>query len=141
MPLQREAGMASTPKITTGANDRPRNETIGQTGDGFPDDSGQPLEVDPAEVERVRQKLMGSGSQGGSDSGAQREASSGTRDAGGRPAGDAANSANPVAVPAGSPLSAENICRRCAGKGEVDGGPCPDCGGSGVVMTPVGGAG
>ena len=131
--------MALTPKITTGANDRPRNETIGQTGDGFPDDSGQPLDVDPAEVERVREKLMGSGSQGsgGSPSGAAR----GNQRGSDRPAGDAATSANPDAVPAGSPQSAENICRRCAGKGEVDGGSCPDCGGSGVVTTPVGGAG
>lgn len=132
--------MASTPKITTGANDRPRNETIGQTGDGFPDDSGQPLEVDPAEIERVREKLMDSGSQGGGGANAS-DAGRGGQTRSARPGTDPATSANPDAVPAGSPQSAENICRRCAGKGELDGGSCPDCGGSGVVMTPVGGAG
>lgn len=41
-------------KITTGSN-----ETIAQTGDGIPDDSSAPVEVDDGEVERVRQKLEG----------------------------------------------------------------------------------
>ncbi len=50
--------MEDREKITTGLNDRPLNHTIAQTGDGLPDDSGQPVEVDPAEVERVRAKLM-----------------------------------------------------------------------------------
>ena len=45
-------------KITTGLNDRPRNETIGQTGAGIPDDSSQPVEVSDEEVERVREKLL-----------------------------------------------------------------------------------
>ncbi|MFD2649460.1 hypothetical protein ACFSX5_16870 [Devosia albogilva] len=48
-------------KITTGNNDRPKNETIAQTGDGIPDDSSAPVDVDDAEVERVRQKLEGDG--------------------------------------------------------------------------------
>ena len=42
--------MAQEPKITTGANDRPRNETIGQTGGGAPDDSSRPVEVDDAQI-------------------------------------------------------------------------------------------
>lgn len=45
-------------KITTGLNDRPRNETIAQTGGGIPDDTSQPVEVSDEEVERVRRKLM-----------------------------------------------------------------------------------
>ncbi|MDR6821052.1 DnaJ-class molecular chaperone [Neorhizobium sp. 2083] len=44
-------------------------------------------------------------------------------------------------VPEGTPGGAENICRRCAGSGKINGGGCPDCGGTGKVLTPVGGAG
>ena len=46
-------------KITTGANDRPKNETIAQTGSGIPDDTGTPLDISDEEVERVRRKLSG----------------------------------------------------------------------------------
>ena len=48
--------------------------------------------------------------------------------------------ANPEAVPAGTPGSGENACRRCAGTGKVDGAPCPACRGPGKVVTPIGGA-
>jgi hypothetical protein len=44
-------------KITTGLNDRPRNETIGQSGGGLPDDSSKPVDVDDATVERIKAKL------------------------------------------------------------------------------------
>ncbi len=44
-------------KITDGLNDRPRNDTIAQTGGGIPDDSGKLLSADDAEVERARQNL------------------------------------------------------------------------------------
>jgi len=44
-------------KISTGPNARPRDATVSQTGEGLPDDSSRPVEVDDAEVERVRQKL------------------------------------------------------------------------------------
>jgi RecJ-like exonuclease len=44
-------------------------------------------------------------------------------------------------VPEDTPSSGENICRRCNGKGTVEGTSCPECGGSGKVITPVGGAG
>jgi DnaJ-class molecular chaperone len=44
-------------------------------------------------------------------------------------------------VPEGTPDAAENICRRCAGSGRIDGGECGECGGTGKVFTPVGGAG
>ncbi|MBE7184052.1 MAG: hypothetical protein INR68_06560 [Methylobacterium mesophilicum] len=50
--------MEEKSKITTGLNDRPRNETIGQTGAGLPDDSGQPVEVDEKQMERMREKLL-----------------------------------------------------------------------------------
>ena len=48
---------------------------------------------------------------------------------------------NTDAVPPGTPDAAENLCRRCGGSGEIDGTDCPDCMGSGKVLTPVGGAG
>ncbi|RWQ46784.1 hypothetical protein [Mesorhizobium sp.] len=43
-------------KLTTGTNDRPRNETIGQSGE--PDDSSTPLEVDETAA-RVEKQLQG----------------------------------------------------------------------------------
>ncbi|QQR41297.1 hypothetical protein [Devosia rhizoryzae] len=44
-------------KISNGANDRPIDETIAQTGAGLPDDSSKPVDVSDAEIERVRKKL------------------------------------------------------------------------------------
>jgi RecJ-like exonuclease len=49
-------------------------------------------------------------------------------------------SENPDKVPADEPGAGENICRKCEGTGKVDGETCPECGGSGKVATPVGGA-
>jgi hypothetical protein len=46
-------------KSTTGANDRPKDASIGQTAEGVPDDSGRPVEVDEDEVAKVREKLLG----------------------------------------------------------------------------------
>src|SRR5207249_9306213 len=43
-------------------------------------------------------------------------------------------------VPAGTPGSGENVCRRCGGTGAVDGNACPDCDGTGTVITNVGDA-
>jgi len=43
-------------------------------------------------------------------------------------------------VPAGTPGAGENVCRRCGGSGLVDGSPCPDCEGTGIVTTNVGDA-
>lgn len=43
-------------KITTGTNDRPRNETIGQSGEGLP--GSTPLEVDETAA-RLRGKPQG----------------------------------------------------------------------------------
>lgn len=51
--------MNNDKKISDGLNDRSRDETIAQSGGGIPDDSSQPLEIDDAEVERVRRKLVG----------------------------------------------------------------------------------
>jgi hypothetical protein len=113
-----ERTMAQNSKITTGPNDRPRNETIGQSGAGLPDDTGRPVDVDDAEVDRVRKALLGNAPQAGNDGGA-----------------------NTDEVPPGTPGSGENICRRCAGTGRLGAEACPDCGGTGKVVTPVGGAG
>ena len=40
-------------KITNGLNDRPRNNSIRQTAEGFPD-SGQLVEVDEKKIEATR---------------------------------------------------------------------------------------
>ena len=40
----------------------------------------------------------------------------------------------------GTPLSAENVCSRCAGTGLVAGKPCPECDGTGTVTTNIGDA-
>ncbi|RWK57462.1 hypothetical protein [Mesorhizobium sp.] len=96
-------------KITTGTNDRPRNETIGQSGE--PDDSGTPLVVDETAA-RVRSKLQGKPEQFGE------------------------GQTNPYA--AGSAGAGEHMCHRCAGTGMIDGRTCPECGGTGKVTTPIG---
>ena len=44
-------------KISTGTNDRPKHETIGQSGSGVPDDSGTVIEVTDEQVNAVREKL------------------------------------------------------------------------------------
>jgi DnaJ-class molecular chaperone len=48
---------------------------------------------------------------------------------------------NTDAVSPDTPFSGENICRRCEGSGRLGSAPCPECGGTGKVVTPVGGAG
>ena len=47
---------------------------------------------------------------------------------------------NPDKVPPGETGAGENICRKCAGTGRVDGEKCPECDGTGKVTTPIGGA-
>jgi hypothetical protein len=54
--------MDDKPKISTGPNDRPRNETIAGTGPGIPDDARGPGEELPdapsdEEVERAKAAL------------------------------------------------------------------------------------
>ena len=39
----------------------------------------------------------------------------------------------------GTPGAAENLCRRCGGSGTIDGGECPECGGTGKVIEGIGG--
>jgi hypothetical protein len=107
--------MAQEPKITTGANGRPRNETIAQTGGGLPDDTSGPPEIDEAWAARVKDKLLG-------------EAETPQPD---RPNADE--------VAQGTPGSGENVCRRCSGTGMVEGRVCDECNGTGKVITPIGG--
>lgn len=49
--------MADKLKITTGTNDRPKSETIAQTGEGLPDDSSQPVEATDDQIERAKRSL------------------------------------------------------------------------------------
>ncbi|RWC47200.1 hypothetical protein [Mesorhizobium sp.] len=101
--------MAQKPEITTGTNDRPRNETIGQSGEGLPGSTS--LEVDETAA-RLRGKLRG------------------------KPAQLAEDQANADA--AGIAGAGEHMCHRCAGTGMIDGRTCPECGGTGKVTTPIG---
>jgi len=43
-------------------------------------------------------------------------------------------------APPGTPGTGEDICPRCAGSGQADGGTCPECEGTGMVVKGVGGA-
>ncbi|NKQ71505.1 hypothetical protein C3Y89_14245 [Rhizobium sp. UPM1132] len=52
-----EQGVTTTPKITTGLNDRQKDPTIAQSGPVLPHDSGAPIEVTDEGVEKLRQKL------------------------------------------------------------------------------------
>ncbi|WP_064696744.1 hypothetical protein [Rhizobium aegyptiacum] len=45
-------------EISTGANDRPRNETIAESGPGLPDDSGRLVEVPDMEARRLKASLL-----------------------------------------------------------------------------------
>lgn len=42
---------------STGTNVRPRHDTISQTGAGVPDDTGHPVEIDPAEEARIEKAI------------------------------------------------------------------------------------
>jgi len=44
-------------KLTTGLNDRPRDAPIGQTGEGLPDDTSRPVEIDPEEEKRLAETI------------------------------------------------------------------------------------
>ncbi|MCB8820881.1 hypothetical protein [Microvirga rosea] len=40
----------------------------------------------------------------------------------------------------GTPGIGQNVCRECKGSGRIDNHPCPNCGGTGIVMEEIGGA-
>lgn len=42
-------------------------------------------------------------------------------------------------APPGTAGTGENLCRRCGGSGEIEASPCPDCKGTGKVVTGIGG--
>ena len=44
-------------KISTAMNDRPRDETIAESGPGIPDDSGRMVEVTDEEAQRIKSSL------------------------------------------------------------------------------------
>ncbi|MCQ8783983.1 hypothetical protein [Mangrovibrevibacter kandeliae] len=48
-------------KISTGPNDRPRDESIAQTAGGLPDDSSRTVEVETDEAERIEERLRAGG--------------------------------------------------------------------------------
>ena len=56
-----------------------------------------------------------------------------------RPAGPAPMAPGDEA-PAGTPGTGEDICRACGGSGRLNGGPCPECEGTGKVTVGIGGA-
>ncbi|MDR7036634.1 MULTISPECIES: hypothetical protein [Methylobacterium] len=39
----------------------------------------------------------------------------------------------------GTPGTGENLCPRCAGSGQFEAKTCPDCNGTGKVVTGIGG--
>lgn len=49
--------MTARSKITTGPNDRPKDETIAQTGPGLPDDTSLPLDATDEQIERAKESL------------------------------------------------------------------------------------
>lgn len=48
-------------KPVSGANDRPKDGTIAQTGEGLPDDSSKPVDIDDEEAARFEQIIRGMG--------------------------------------------------------------------------------
>ncbi len=60
------------------------------------------------------------------------------------PGASAAGPAPPMApgdeAPPGTPSTGEDICRACGGTGQLNGGPCPECEGTGKVVRGIGGA-
>jgi hypothetical protein len=44
--------------ISNGPNSRSRDESIGQTGPGLPDDTSQPVDIDPDEEKRISESLL-----------------------------------------------------------------------------------
>ncbi|KQQ25948.1 MAG: hypothetical protein EOP01_08730 [Propionibacteriaceae bacterium] len=56
--MERDTNAPSSEKPdSTGPNSRPRDTTIAQTGEGIPDDSGRPVEIDDKEAQRIEEKI------------------------------------------------------------------------------------
>ena len=49
---------AAEPSISDGPNARPRDEPIGQTGVGEPDDSSHQVEITPEEEEAIARRIL-----------------------------------------------------------------------------------
>ncbi len=47
----------SNTKLTDGLNDRSKDAPVGQTGEGLPDDTSRPVDVDDSTIDAVRKKL------------------------------------------------------------------------------------
>jgi hypothetical protein len=43
-------------------------------------------------------------------------------------------------APPGTPGTGEDLCRACGGSGMLNGGPCPECEGTGKINVGIGGA-
>jgi len=43
-------------------------------------------------------------------------------------------------APEGTPGTGRNVCRDCGGTGRIEGRDCPQCAGTGFVITGIGGA-
>ena len=60
------------------------------------------------------------------------------------PAASGAPTPQPMApgdeAPPGTPGTGEDLCRTCGGRGRLNGGPCPECEGTGRVTRGIGGA-
>jgi hypothetical protein len=55
--MEKDRELSKEPPISDGQSYRPRDETIAQTGRGLPNDTGEPVEVDEAEAERIEKKI------------------------------------------------------------------------------------
>ena len=55
--MDQEREPSREPPISDGQSGRPRDETIGQTGRGLPNDTGRPVEIDPEEARRIEEKI------------------------------------------------------------------------------------
>ena len=55
--MDQDRDMSKEPPISDGQSGRPRDEPIGQTGRGLPNDTGRPVEVDEAEAARIERKI------------------------------------------------------------------------------------
>ncbi|MBX9930375.1 MAG: hypothetical protein K2Y56_02370 [Methylobacterium sp.] len=55
--MDREKDDATEKPDSTGPNSRPRDDSIGQTESGIPDDSGRPVDIDETEAKRIEERI------------------------------------------------------------------------------------